>query len=185
MSLPGGEIRDLYEGGKLNSRRPVRFTRPVAFAAVAVSCSLIAAACGGGGKKAAPTGTTQATLAESTTSSSAVTDTSVATNATTTTAGPTATTAAGNRTATTAPRGKASATTTKAAPIAAKIINVTTTASTAPRTDIQPGGTMVKLATADFNSMDPLFSTASTLDGAPQFAVYDTLMYDDRQANIV
>jgi len=33
--------------------------------------------------------------------------------------------------------------------------------------------------------MDPLFSTASTLDGAPQFAVYDTLMYDDRQANIV
>src|SRR5213078_2078192 len=70
-------------------------------------------------------------------------------------------------------------------PIAASIINVTTTSSTAPRTDIQPGGTITKLATTDFNNLDPAYTTASTLDGAPTFAVFDTLMYDDRESNIV
>jgi len=44
---------------------------------------------------------------------------------------------------------------------------------------------MVKLATTDFNNLDPAYTTASTLDGAPTFAVFDTLMYDDRVANIV
>src|SRR6185295_13001089 len=91
----------------------------------------------------------------------------------------------GAKSSTTVNRGLTSRTTTKAAPIVASIINVTTTSSTAPRTDIQSGGTMAKLATTDFNNLDPAYTTASTLDGPPTFAIFDTLMYDDRVANIV
>ena len=146
---------------------------------------MVAAACGGGGsKKSTAANNTTTTVAESTTSTTAGTTETTAASVTSSTAGATSTTAAA-KTATTVNRGKTSATTTKAAPINASIINVTTTSSTAPRTDIQPGGTMVKLATTDFNNLDPAFTTASTLDGAPTFAVFDTLMYDDRFANIV
>ena len=67
-----------------------------------------------------------------------------------------------------------------AAAPAGGIGNVTTTSSTAPRTDVQPGGTLTWLKAGDVTSLDPItmVNNGST-DGPPAFAIFDMLLYTD------
>lgn len=158
--------------------------------AVLVAGAVLAGACGGSSKKnktavdAATTSTTS--VSESTTSTSTVAESTVPGQTTTTAKSGTAvTSASGVKSTTTVKRAGNTATTPKPVNIGASIINATTTSSTAPRTDIQAGGTMTKLMTSDFTGLDPILTSASTLDGAPMFAVFDTLLYDQRDGSIV
>ena len=173
----------------MKHHRSARVKKPVSVIAVFLAGAMLAAACGGGSSKKTTAVKESTTVpAQASTSSSVETATTVA-GATTTSAATSATTAkpTASKSATTV-RKSVTATTAagfKAAPIAAAIVNATTTSSTVPRTDIQSGGTINKLMATDFNNLDPAYTTASSLDGGPTFAIYDTLLYDARDSSIV
>ena len=150
---------------------------------VLVTAGLIAAACGGGGgKKASTSATTASTEATTTTTAagtSETTETTAATATTATTAKSTATTAKAassstkKATTTTAP-GKA------VTQLRTGVGNVTSSPTTAPPSDIQPGGTVTYAKTADVANLDPIKITNSgASDGFLADSVYDMLVYSD------
>src|SRR4051794_12051810 len=151
--------------------------------AAVVAAGLVAAACGGGSKKSTSS-TTSAGAEESTTTTVAPGSTETTVGGSTTTAGgATATTA--KKTTTTAKK-KSSVT---AAPskgvtqINVGIGNVTSSPTTAPPPNFQPGGTITYAKTGDIGSIDPVKVTNSgASDGFLADAVYDLLLYTDVQS---
>jgi peptide/nickel transport system substrate-binding protein len=60
------------------------------------------------------------------------------------------------------------------------ITNVTAPATTAPRKDVQPGGTITYLKVADVQGYDPtLIANSGNSDGGVAFMVFDMLAYSD------
>jgi peptide/nickel transport system substrate-binding protein len=156
--------------------------------AAGVCVCVALAACGGGTKKSAvsaPSSTTavsngtessSTTAGPQATSPTEATTTSVASHAAATTP-KTSVSTTKNKTAVTAAN--------KVAPIGASVINVTTTASTAPPSDIQPGGTITKLAATDPTTLDSVGESNVQPDSPLDFAIYDTLMYDGLDGSVV
>lgn len=156
-----------------------------------VAMVLTAAACGGGGKNQktaspsdAQSSTSLTTVSPQVDGPGVGTSSTVAVATSTTSPRNTAGTTVGSRAASTSSK-KTSPTTSKAVSVGAGIINVSTTAATAPREDIQPGGTLTKLASNDFANLDPAYTSASSNDGPVFFALFDMLVYDTRDGTIV
>ena len=163
--------------------------RPWKVISLVAVLGMVVAACGGGGSKKSATG-------ESTTTTSAevTTTTGVETNGSTSTTGAVTSTTAGSSTATTAKSTsgttakKTTATTaTKAATKAPTggIGNVVATTSTAPRQDIQPGGSITWLTSAEQIGYDPInISGAGSADGRAASMILDMLVYADGNGQI-
>jgi peptide/nickel transport system substrate-binding protein len=167
-----------------------RRQRPVV-AIGALALALTVAACGGGDKKSgnATTQTTSPDVASTATSiEAAVPDAGGATSTTATPGG--AATATTARSATSKAGAKSPSAITKAtAPPATVrgILQVTTTASTAPSEPPQPGGSFTALLSAEGNGFDPTLSTGSIggTDPLRLFAVYDALVYQDGKSGSI
>ena len=169
---------------------PRRRLRRHSLGALVIITGLVVVACGGGsGKKTS-----------SATESTTTTTTEVATTATTAeeasaTSSTTATTAAGVATATTAKKTtvttakKATHTTTKAGvanTITGGISNVTAAPTTAPRDEIQPGGTLTLYLGGEIVNLDPItMQNSGSTDAPPGSAVFDMLMYTDLKTSTV
>jgi peptide/nickel transport system substrate-binding protein len=161
-----------------------RKVRHVAAAVAAIG--LVAAACGGGGSKKPTATATSSTTETAPSESSTSTSVAVAEGATSTTlvGGVTATTArtsgaAASTSKTTAKRATTATTglTIGRAP-AGGISNVTAAPTTAPRQDIQPGGTLTVLKAGEIAGFDPPRVTNSGAnDGPANSAIYDVLFY--------
>jgi peptide/nickel transport system substrate-binding protein len=149
-----------------------------------VLAGLVLAACGGGGKKPSQASTATTATPEATTTTAPATGEPVASTTTTVATGAVTPTTSGTRstTASTAKRNAALTTPNKKvvnAPTGG-ITNVTAPPTTAPSKDVQPGGTITWLKSADFNNWDPVnLSAAGSADGPQDFMIYDVLLYDD------
>ena len=160
-----------------------------AMAGIGIAIALVAAACGGGSKKS----TTANPSATSTTEQGAETTTSLSTE---TTLGTGTTTAPGgvSTTATTAKSSGGSSskkvTTTTAArtkqTLASGINNVVAApTTTTPPADVQVGGTFTYLNASDPATVDAdLLGTSVPSDGVTGAALYDTLMYFNRNGQV-
>ena len=148
-----------------------------------VTIGLIAAACGGssGPKKpsTADTNATTETTAASETTTTAAENATGNTSSTTALASGVTTTTAKKTTATTVNK-KTVVTAALNRGVTGGISNVTAAPTTAPRQDIQPGGTLTYLKVADGPGLDPIkISNSGNSDGPPAFMIYDMLVYSD------
>src|SRR5262245_15068389 len=151
--------------------------------AVIAAAGVTLAACGGGSSKpktsatnadevttTAPGEETSTTLAGDTGSSTSTT--AAATGATTSTTAKKSTTTTAKKNSLTQAVGNKS--------LSGGITNVTAPATTAPRKDVQPGGTITYLKVADVQGYDPtLIANSGNSDGGVAFMVFDMLAYSD------
>jgi peptide/nickel transport system substrate-binding protein len=171
--------RGVAAPGRTARRRSVRLAAVVAIA------GLTAAACGGGGSKSKAAGPSTATSEATTSTTAATTDSTVAGDATTTTAAGAAsskatTTTAKRTTATTKKSAIAPSTANKGVTNVQGGITNVTSASTAPPSDVTPGGTLTVYKPSEIPGMDPVnISNSGSFDAPPAFAVYDALAYSD------
>jgi peptide/nickel transport system substrate-binding protein len=159
--------------------------------AVVAAMGMLAAACGGGSKKPSATGQAD----ETTTTAVGATEETTGTTAALAPGESTSTTAGGSGTKT-AVTSKSTATTAKKSSTAITgapqktptggITNVTAAPTTAPRSDITPGGTLTYLKVADGPGLDPIrVSNSGNSDGPPAFMIYDMLAYTSLQDGMV
>src|SRR5262249_41109912 len=130
---------------------------------------------------------------QTTTSTSEVTSTTAQTTESTSASATTASTVGSvsnttaKKTETTAK--KSTATSTKQgvkSTIVGGITNVTAAPTTAPRDDIQPGGTITMFIAGDIQNLDPItMQNSGSTDAIRGSAVYDMLMYSDLKTSTI